>query len=152
MTFLNNKNILIPSCCLKLVVAATIWCCLELMQPDTPPAGKSALKWVRIQYSTYSAQTWSNSASVSSRQDSAVSNRMLHPNVRSCQSPAAPFCQPPSTRRATLPSQQVRLSGVLYRWFDGLELTAWSPPGPNARLWLFHVTPEDTRCIRHAAH
>ena len=37
---------------------------------------------------------------------------------------AAPFCQPPSTRRATSPSQQVRPSGVLCRWSDGLELTA----------------------------
>jgi len=27
---------------------------------------------------------------------------------------------------------------------DSLELTAWSPPGPNARLWLFQVMPEDT--------
>ena len=77
---------------------------------------------------TYPAQTWNNSESVSSRQGSAVSNRMLHSNVRSCQSPAAPLCQPPSTRRATLTSQQVRPSGVLCRWSDGLELTAWSPP------------------------
>jgi len=89
-------------------------------------------------------QTWSNSASVSSRQGSAVSNRMLHSNVKSCKSPAAPFCQPSSTRHATLPSQQLRPSGVLCRWSDGLELTAWSPPGPNARLWLFQVTSEVT--------
>ena len=41
-------------------------------------------------------------------------------------------------------SQQVRSSGVLCRWSDGLELTAWSLPGPNAQLWLFQVTPEDT--------
>ena len=46
------------------------------------------------------------------------------PNVRSCQSPAVPFCQPPSIRRARLPSQQARPSGVLCRWSDGLELTA----------------------------
>ena len=119
-----------------------------------PSVAWLAIHWLDVSRSwTYSAQTWSNIASVSSRQSSVmfldffirpVSNRMLHSNVRSCQSPAAPFCQPPSTRRATLPSQQVRPSGVLYRWSDGLELTSGSPPGPNALLWLFQVTPEDT--------
>jgi len=35
----------------------------------------------------------------------------------------------------------------LCRWSYGLDwnsLPAWSPPEPNARLWLFQVKPEDT--------
>ena len=54
--------------------------------------------------------------------DSSNTDINTNLNIRSCQSPAAPFCQPPSTRRATLLSQQVQPSGVLCRWSDGLEL------------------------------
>ena len=106
---------------------------------------------------TLALQTWS--ASVSSRQGSAVSNRMLHSNISSYRSPVVPFCQPPSTHCAMSLSHQVRPSGVLCRWFDGLSgthclitsgtqrsaLTVSSHASRHACFSCFH-------CIRHAAH
>ena len=66
-----------------------------------------------------------------------ISTASHDPGLQCRHAPASAFRQPSPTCRTAFPAQHLRLSGVLSRWPDGLELTAGLYPGSNEQHRLF---------------
>jgi len=80
---------------------------------------------------------------VSPREGSPVPCELLPPHIGRCQSSATSVYQPPPSRRTTTSSQHARPFGILCRWSDGLECTAWRPLRPVAQYWQFQEDDKD---------